>query len=140
VQPRHVWSSSATAVVVGLAAMIFPHCRIGLFICGEHGRRYFHDLCPHDPAFLVLLCAAGSVSLRTVAATSQPPAADLSTQSLPKPPEVPVMTMVRGTLASHAEVTSWPTLRSPSPRPNPQMLRVVARDLLVVARDLTGAG
>ena len=24
----------------GLAAMIFPHCRIGLFICGEHGRRF----------------------------------------------------------------------------------------------------
>ena len=68
------------------------------------------------------------------------PAGDLSTQSLPEPLEVPVMTMVRGTLASHVEVTSWPTLRSPSPRPNPQMLRVVARDLLVVARDLTGAG
>jgi hypothetical protein len=87
---RRVWPSSATAIVVGLAAMIFPHCRIGLFICGEHGRRSFHDLCSHDPAFLVLLrCAAGSVFLRTVAATFQPPAADLSTQSLPKPLEVP---------------------------------------------------
>jgi hypothetical protein len=87
---RRVWPSSATAVVVGLAAMIFPHCRIGLFICGEHGRRSFHDLCSHDPAFLVLLrCAAGSVFLRTVAATFQPPAADLSTLSLPKPLEVP---------------------------------------------------
>ena len=68
------------------------------------------------------------------------PAANLSTQSLPKPPEVPVMTMVRGTLASYGEVTSWPTLRSPSPRPNPQKLLVLARDLLVVARDLTAAG
>src|SRR5580704_12209981 len=106
--------------------MIFPHCRIGLFICGEHGRRSVHDLCSHDPAFLVLLwCAAGSVSLRTVAATSQRPAADLSTQSLPKPLEVPVMTMVRGTLASYGGVPSWPTLGSPSPRPNPQDLLVV---------------
>jgi hypothetical protein len=44
--------------------------------------------------------------LRTVAATFQPLAADLSTQSWPKPLEVPVMTMVRGTLASHVEMTS----------------------------------
>jgi len=87
---RRVWPSSAPAVVVGLAAMIFLHCRIGLFICGENGRRSFHDLCSHDPAFLVLLrCAAGSVFLRTVAATFQPRRRDLSTQSLPKPPEVP---------------------------------------------------
>jgi len=32
------------------------------------------------------------------------------------------------------------TLESPSPRPNPQKLLVLARDLLVVARDLTAAG
>jgi hypothetical protein len=32
---RRVRPSYATAVVAGLAAMIFPHCRIGLFICGE---------------------------------------------------------------------------------------------------------
>jgi hypothetical protein len=70
-----------------------------------------------------------SVYLRTVAATFQPSAADLSTQSLPRPLEAPVMTMVRGTLASRVEVTSWPTLGSPSPRPNPQKLLVVARDL-----------
>ena len=43
-----------------------------------------------------------------------------------------VMTMVRGTLASYVEVTSWPTLGSPSPRSNPQKLLVLARDLLVV--------
>jgi hypothetical protein len=42
---------------------------------------------------------------------------------------VPVMTMARGTLASRVEVTSWPTLEPPSPRPNPQKLLVVARDL-----------
>jgi hypothetical protein len=41
--------------------MIFPHCRIGLFICGEHGRRSFHDLCSHDPAFLVLLSPASTI-------------------------------------------------------------------------------
>jgi hypothetical protein len=41
--------------------------------------------------------------------------------------------MVRGTLASYGEVTSWPTLGSPSLRPNPQKLLVLARDLLVVA-------
>ena len=135
-----MWPSSATAVVVGLAAMIFPHCRIGLFICGEYGRRSFHDLCSHDPAFLVLLrCAAGSVSLRTVAATFRPRGGPLDAE-LAETAGSAVMTMVRGTLASYGEVTSWPTLGSPSPRPNPQELRVVARDLLVVARDLTGAG
>jgi hypothetical protein len=80
------------------------------------------------------------VFLRTVATTFQP-LADLSTQSLPKPPEVPVMTMVRGTLASYGGVTSWPTLGSPSPRPNPQKLLVLARDpLIVVARDRKAAG
>jgi hypothetical protein len=52
---------------------------------------------------------------------------------LPKPPEAPVMTMVRGTLASYVEVTSWDTLRSLSPRPNPQKLLVLARDPLIVA-------
>jgi hypothetical protein len=43
---------------------------------------------------------------------------------LPKPLEVPVMTMVRGTIASSVEVTSWDTLGPPSPRPNPQNLRL----------------
>ena len=43
------------------------------------------------------------------------------------------MTMVRGTLASYGEVTSWSTLGPPSPRPNPQKLLVPARDPLVVA-------
>jgi hypothetical protein len=84
--------------------------------------------------------AVGSVFLRTVAATFRPSAANLSTRSLPKLLEVPVVTMVRGTLASYAEVTSWDTLRSPSPRPNPQKLLVPARDLLVVARGLAAAG
>jgi hypothetical protein len=43
-----------------------------------------------DPAFLVLLrCAVGPVFLRTVAATFQPSAANLSPRSLPKPLEVP---------------------------------------------------
>jgi hypothetical protein len=32
------------------------------------------------------------------------------------------------------------TLGSPSLRPNPQKLLVLARDLIVVARDLTAAG
>jgi hypothetical protein len=77
--------------------------------------------------------------LRTVAATFQPSAANLSTQSLPKLLEVPVVTIVRGTLASYVEVTSWYTLGTPSPRPNPQKLLVLARDLLVLARDLTAA-
>jgi hypothetical protein len=40
-----------------------------------------------------------------------------------------VMTMARGTLASSVEVTSRPTLGPPSPRPNPQKLLVLARDL-----------
>ena len=125
-QPRHVWSSSATAVVVGLAAVIFLRCRIGLFICGEHGRRSFHDLVLMIRPFwsycgvLPGRCPCGRSRRRP-----SPPAADLSTQSLPKPLEVPVMTMVRGTLASYGGVTSWPTLGSPSPRPNPQDLLVV---------------
>jgi hypothetical protein len=46
---------------------------------------------------------------------------------------VRVVTMVRGTRASYGEVTSWLTLGSPGPRPNPQKLLVLARDLLVVA-------
>jgi hypothetical protein len=50
----------------------------------------FRHRCRRWPAFLVLLrCAVGSVFLRTVAATFRPSAADLSTQSLPKPLEVP---------------------------------------------------
>jgi hypothetical protein len=48
---------------------------------------------------------------------------------LPKPLEVPVVTMVRGTLASCVEVASWFTLGPPSARPNPQKLLVPARDL-----------
>ena len=49
--------------------------------------------------------------------------------------------MVRGTLASYAEVASWDTLGSPGPRPNPQKLLVLARDpLIVVARDLKAVG
>jgi hypothetical protein len=49
--------------------------------------------------------------------------------ALPAGLEVPVMTMVRGTLASYGEVTFWDTLGSPGPRPNPQKLLVLARDL-----------
>jgi hypothetical protein len=74
--------------------------------------------------------------LRTVAVTFQPSAANLSPQSLPRPLEVPVMTMVRGTLASYAGVHA----RIARPSPESPKLLVPARDLLVVARDLAAAG